>query len=345
MVDEVRNRRALRIWLVVVALMVCATAIVGAATRLTGSGLSITEWEPILGIIPPLTDADWQAAFAKYKAIPQYQQVNRGMSLSAFQTIYWWEWSHRFIARTIGFVFLVPFLWFLARRRIPANLTPRLALLFILGGLQGAVGWYMVRSGLVERVDVSQYRLAVHLGLAVMILGILVWTISDLRERRTIVHLATVTSGQRAMAVVVISLCYVQILIGALVAGLKAGRTYNTWPLMDGAVVPGGLFQLSPWYLNLFENAAMVQFNHRMAGYLLALVALVHAVGLIRRADDERVRTTAGLLAALILAQIGIGVWTLLAWVPLWLGIAHQAGALVVFVAAVIHFHAMGRAR
>jgi cytochrome c oxidase assembly protein subunit 15 len=343
--DDIRNRRALRIWLVVIALMVSATAIVGAATRLTGSGLSITEWEPILGIIPPLTEADWQAAFAKYKAIPQYQQVNRGMSLAAFQTIYWWEWSHRLIARTIGIVFLVPFLWFLARGRIPRSLAPRLVLLFLLGGLQGAVGWYMVRSGLVDRVSVSQYRLAVHLGLAVLILGLLVWTFCDLRERRAAVLLATVSPGQRAMAAVVLSVTYVQILLGALVAGLKAGMTYNTWPLMDGALVPGGLLQLSPWYLNLFENPAMVQFNHRMAGYLLAVLAIAHAVSVIRAADDERVRATAGLLAALVLAQVGIGIWTLLAWVPLSLGIAHQAGALIVFAAAVVHFHAMGRAR
>ena len=337
--------RAIRLWLAVVALMVAATALIGAATRLTGSGLSITEWAPIIGILPPLNEADWQAAFAKYKTIPQYTQLNRGMSLDAFKTIFWWEWGHRLIARTIGLVFGVPFVVFLLRGAIPRPLIPRMIGLFGLGGLQGAVGWYMVRSGLVDRVDVSQYRLALHLGLAVLIFALVIWTWLDLRPRRDTTSSSTsATPRQKWIASALLGLAFAQILLGALVAGLKAGRTYTTWPLMDGAFIPAGLGQLSPAYLNLFENAATVQFNHRLAAYLLVVATLVHAVRLRRATTDPRVRHTATVFAALVLAQTALGIWTLLAWTPLSLGLAHQAGALAVIVAAVAHRHAFGRA-
>ena len=335
---------SLRLWLAVVALMVAATAIVGAATRLTGSGLSITEWQPIMGVIPPLTEAEWDLAFAKYREIPQYQQVNKGMGLAAFKTIFWWEWAHRMLARSIGVVFLLPLLGFWFAKRITARLVPRLALLLALGALQGVIGWYMVRSGLSGRVDVSQYRLALHLGVAVLIFALLVWTILDLAPDRPEASLATVTPGQRRTAAVLLLLIYGQILLGALVAGLKAGRTFNTWPLMDGTLIPGGLGQLSPLWANLFENAATVQFNHRLAAYLVAGLAIFHAVAIIRTADDERVRMSAGILAAAGLAQTALGVWTLLAWVPLSLGLAHQAGALVAVAAAVWHLWHIRRA-
>ena len=336
---------AVRLWLAAVALMVAATAIVGAATRLTGSGLSITEWQPILGVVPPLSEADWQAAFNKYRAIPQYQQINRGMSLAAFQTIYWWEWTHRFIARSIGLVFVVPFALFLVRGSIPRALVPRLWLLLALGALQGFAGWYMVASGLVDRVSVSQYRLALHLGLAFLIFGLIVWTILDLGdpERRT-ASLATTSPGDGRLAAAVLAVTYLQVLLGALVAGLKAGLTYNTWPLMDGRLVPDGLLQLQPWWLNPFESAVTVQFNHRLVAYLLVGLAVWHAVRLVPRADDPRVRCTAVLLVAAIVAQAALGVWTLLAWVPLSLGIAHQAGALLVLAIAIAHLHALGAA-
>ena len=339
------HSRAVRLWLAVVALMVAATALIGAATRLTGSGLSITEWAPIIGILPPLNEVDWQAAFAKYQTIPQYTQLNRGMSLDAFKTIFWWEWGHRLIARTIGLVFLIPFVVFLIRGAIPRPLIPRMVVLFALGGLQGAVGWYMVRSGLVDRVDVSQYRLALHLGLAVVIFALVVWTWLDLRPQRTPpLASAHITPGQKNTASLLLGLAFLQILLGALVAGLKAGRTFNTWPLMDGALVPAGLFQLSPVYLNLFENAATVQFNHRLAAYLLVATTFVHALLLLRATTDPRIRHTANSLAALVLAQTALGIWTLLAWTPLSLGLAHQAGALAVLFAAVAHRHAIGRA-
>jgi cytochrome c oxidase assembly protein subunit 15 len=329
-----------------VAALVALTAIIGAATRLTGSGLSITEWQPILGVVPPLTEADWLAAFAKYKEIPQYTELNKGMSLAAFQTIYWWEWSHRLIARSLGVVFLVPFLWFLARRRIPRRLAPRLALLFLLGGLQGAIGWIMVQSGLVDRVSVHPVKLLLHLGCAVLIFALLVWTALDAAERRERpVHLATVSRCQALVAAALVALVYLQVLSGALVAGHKAGLTYNTWPLMDGHLVPDGLGTLTPWWSNAFENITTVQFNHRMLAYLIVAIGVWQAVRLRRSADDESVRRSAMWVGLALLAQMGLGIWTLLAWVPVSLGVAHQAGALAALALALWHLFTVRRAR
>lgn len=337
---------AVALWLAVIAAMVALTAIIGAATRLTGSGLSITEWQPILGVIPPLNEADWLAAFAKYKEIPQYTEVNRGMSLDAFKTIYWWEWSHRFIARSIGVVFLVPFLAFIAARRIPWRLTPRLVLLFALGGLQGAIGWIMVQSGLVDRVSVHPVKLLLHLGCAVLIFALLVWTVFEVAERQERpIHLATVSRCAVIGASALVALVYLQILSGALVAGHQAGLTYNTWPLMDGRLIPNGLGTLSPWWANIFENITAVQFNHRMLAYLVVAVGCWQAVISLRTADDESVRRSALWLGLGLVAQMALGIWTLLAWVPLSLGVAHQAGALAVLALSLWHLFAVRRAR
>ena len=340
-----RDRAGVRLWLALVALLIVATALVGAATRLTGSGLSITEWRPIMGVVPPLGEAAWAEAFAKYKEIPQYKLVNRGMSLDAFKTIFWWEWSHRLLARSTGVAFLLPFLLFAWRGAIAGRLAARLALIFALGALQGAVGWYMVASGLADRVDVSQYRLALHLGLAVLVLGLVAWTWAGLGEDGGRVRLRTVSGADVGIAVLLLALVYLQVLAGALVAGLKAGLTYNTWPLMDGALFPAGLWSQAPWWRNLFENAATVQLNHRLIAYLIAVAALAQAIRLVRTADDERLRISSVALAASVLAQIGLGIWTLLAWVPVGLGVAHQAGALAVFLLAVWHLHAVRQAR
>jgi heme a synthase len=329
---------AVRIWLLTVAALVFLLVSVGGATRLTGSGLSITEWQPIMGIVPPLSEADWQDAFAKYRQIPQYEHVNKGMSLAAFQRIFWWEWTHRFLGRLIGIVFLVPFLALLAAGRIPRALLPRLVGIFALGGLQGFVGWYMVRSGLAGRIDVSQYRLAVHLGLAILILGAVLWVALSLAGERA----RPATSARRAA--VITGLLFVQVLLGALVAGLKAGMAYNTWPLMDGRLIPDGLGIMQPWYLNLFENALTVQFNHRLLAYVLVLAVAWHAWAVLQASVDARVRRTAVALAAGMLLQAMLGVWTLIAQVPLSLGLAHQAGAAAVFALAVWHLHAMRHA-
>jgi cytochrome c oxidase assembly protein subunit 15 len=344
---DATDTRALEIWLIVVAAMVALTAVVGAATRLTGSGLSITEWQPIMGVIPPLSEADWQDAFAKYKQIPQYTEINRGMSLAAFKSIFWWEWAHRLIARAIGVVFLVPFLAFLVAGRVPRWLAPRLVALFLLGGLQGGIGWLMVQSGLVGRVDVNPLKLALHLGCAVLIFALIIWTALELHGRRhpSRIRLATVTSGHVWLATGLVALIYLQVISGALVAGHKAGLTYNTWPLMDGRFVPDGVLRFSPWWSNIFQNIATVQFNHRMLAYLIVGLGLWQALRLARTADDERVRRSSAWLAVGLLAQMGLGIWTLLAWVPLSLGVAHQAGALAVLAVALWHLHAVRNAR
>lgn len=336
---------AVRLWLYAVAVLVFAMIVVGGATRLTDSGLSITEWQPIIGAIPPLNEAHWLEALEKYRQIPEYQQINKGMSLEAFKTIYWWEWSHRFLGRFIGLAFALPLLLFWIFNKIPRGFGWKLAGLLALGGLQGAIGWYMVKSGLVDRVDVSHYRLALHLGTAFLILALLIWLAEELRPRDATIRLETVGRSQVNMARVLVAVLFVQVLLGALVAGLKAGLTYNTWPLMDGRFIPNGLMTLSPWYENFFENITTVQFDHRMLAYLIALLALWH-VWQLRASDDGRLTVSAGLLFATILAQMGLGIWTLLAAqgeIPIGLGLAHQGGAAVVFATAVWHLHRISR--
>jgi cytochrome c oxidase assembly protein subunit 15 len=328
-----------RIWLFAVAALVSAMVSVGGATRLTGSGLSITEWQPIIGAIPPLSDAAWQEALEKYRQIPQYQHVNKGMSLEAFKRIYWWEWTHRFLARFVGVAFLLPFLFFLATGRIARPLVPKLAALFALGGLQGAIGWYMVSSGLSERIDVSQYRLALHLALAVLIFAGLLWTALSLGPANT--SRSALPPAYRHMGWIIVGLVFLQIVAGAFVAGLKAGAGYNTWPLMDGRFVPQGLGVISPWWANLFENATTVQFNHRLLAYVLSAVVLWHVWSLASHTGDRLAHASALALAAAVLAQVLLGIWTLLAQVPLSLGLAHQAGAVAVFGIALWHAHAL----
>ena len=328
-----------RVWLLAMALLVLAMVSVGGATRLTGSGLSITEWQPIMGVIPPLSDAAWQDAFEKYRQIPQYNLINKGMSLDAFKAIYWWEWTHRFLGRLIGVVFLVPFLYFLLTGRITRALAPKLAGIFALGGLQGAIGWYMVRSGLAERTAVSQYRLALHLGLAAVIFAALLWVALSLRRSQAVSQ--DVSPSRRRVAVALVGLVFLQIVAGAFVAGLKAGAGYNTWPLMDGQLVPDGLGVMSPWWTNLFENATTVQFNHRLVAYVLTGLALWHVSTLQARARPPHVRASAVTLLVAVLAQVALGIWTLLAQVPVSLGLAHQAGAMIVFAAALWHLHTL----
>jgi cytochrome c oxidase assembly protein subunit 15 len=335
--------RAVRLWLYGVAAMVFALVVVGGATRLTDSGLSITEWRPLMGIIPPLTDADWHDVFDKYRQIPEYKLVNRGMSLDAFKFIFWWEWGHRFLARMVGFAFAIPFVYFLVRRRLPSSLSWKLAGLFALGGLQGAIGWYMVASGLVDRVDVSHYRLALHLSVAFLIFALLLWSAFSLLPARATHSPIAPSAGQRLTARLLLALIFVQVAAGALVAGLKAGLTYNTWPLMDGQLVPDGLLVVKPWYLNPFENVAMVQFNHRLLAYVILATVLWHAISIARRGLDKEIRASSTLLAVSVMAQAMLGIWTLLAVVPLQLGLAHQGLAAVVVGLATWHLFVTSR--
>ena len=337
---------AVRLWLYVIALMVFAMVVVGGATRLTDSGLSITEWKPIVGIIPPLSMADWLETFEKYKQIPEYTQVNEGMSLAQFKGIFWWEWAHRFLGRMIGFVFALPFIYFLVRRRISRQLMPRLLGLFALGGVQGFAGWYMVKSGLVDRVDVSHYRLALHLALAVMIFGFTLWTAFRLRPRhRNQVGFTVITPVQNWISRALVGLIFLQIILGALVAGLKAGLAYNSWPLMDGQFIPDGLGIMSPWFENLFENAMTVQFNHRMMAYVIALLVVGHALSVLMSSSGGVIKRSALVLAFALLLQVALGIWTLLAHVPLNLALVHQAMAVIVFGLAVWHRFTVRRAQ
>lgn len=333
--------RAIGIWLLAVAGLVFVMIVLGGVTRLTESGLSMVEWRPVTGWLPPLSMEGWERAFAAYKAFPEYQKVNAGMSLSAFQTIYWFEYSHRLLGRFIGLAFAVPFLVFLLRRAVPGWLVPRLAGLLLLGGLQGAVGWFMVQSGLVDRPDVSQYRLAMHLGLAFLIFGALLWTaLSCLRPpaQRPMAELQP--RGPVVLAAALLALVFLQVLAGALVAGLNAGMTYNTWPLMDGRLIPAGLGLLSPWWLNLFETVTTVQFQHRCLGYLILLgAALLWLQALRIRRRGGTVAGGAGLVLVAVILQILIGIVTLLLVVPVPVAAVHQAGAVAVVALLVGHLH------
>jgi cytochrome c oxidase assembly protein subunit 15 len=330
-----RRARAVRVWLAALAVLIVAMILVGGATRLTDSGLSITEWKPIVGVIPPLSESEWSEAFASYKTIPEYTELKRGMSLEEFKTIYWWEWAHRFLGRLIGFAFLIPFVAFLIAGYIPRPLFPKLLGLFVLGGLQGALGWYMVKSGLTVRTDVSQYRLAAHFGVALLILGYTLWLLFGLgRGGRA----APRDRSASLVACFVLALIVTQMLAGALVAGTDAGMGYNTWPLIDGAFVPPGLGEASPWYLNLFENPLTVQFQHRMLGYAVVLAALGQLAWLALKGADQPLIGSALTLALFALLQAALGVWTLLLSVPIVLGLAHQAGAIALFAVALYHF-------
>jgi cytochrome c oxidase assembly protein subunit 15 len=324
------SARSVAIWLFVMCALVALMVIVGGATRLTDSGLSIVEWRPVTGAIPPMSDADWLAEFERYKAIPEYEQVNWGMSLADFKEIYWWEWGHRFLGRLIGIAFLIPLVWFAATKRIDRALGVKLAGVFLLGGAQGALGWWMVSSGLFGRVDVSQYRLAAHLALAVLLFGLMFWLALDLVSRRK--------ETRSALAPFAIALAigvYLQMILGAFVAGLRAGRTFNTWPLMDVAFVPNGYFAGAPRWQDLFETAAAVQFNHRIGAYMLAAAT----VWLYLAARGAELKGRARILVAAVMLQIALGVWTVLAATPIALGLAHQAGALLVFAAALALAH------
>ena len=337
--------RAITLWLYAVAALVLAMVLVGGATRLTESGLSITEWKPVMGVVPPLNEAQWQTEFEKYQAIPQYHELNAGMSLAAFKTIYWWEWTHRILGRTIGFVFLLPFLWFLWNGRIPPGRRAPLWTIFGLGALQGAVGWWMVASGLADRVEVSQYRLAAHLILACLIYVALVWTAwrwgdQQIPRRSLAPSLEAARRGWvRGGAVALLVLILAQIYLGALVAGLRAGHVYNTWPLIDGGLVPSPsrLFFGVPLWRNFFENPLTVQFDHRMLAYTIWALAVLYAFHIARTVKQGPALIGAVLVAVAVTLQAALGIWALLKVVPLPLALMHQAMAMVTLTLATIH--------
>jgi len=335
---SVSRLRPVRLWLLAAAAMIFLTLVVGGATRLTESGLSITEWKPVTGVMPPMSQGAWQAEFDGYKQIPQYRELNKGMSLDQFKTIYWWEWTHRLLARTVGMVFLLPFLFFLWRGMIPGPLKWRLWGIFAGGAALGVVGWWMVSSGLAgsDRVSVSQYRLAFHLTLACAIFAAILWTAQQLRPQTLREMPARLRLGGSAIMWLVL----LQIYLGALVAGSGAGLAYNTWPLIDGSFIPAAdsLFHMSPAWRSAFENILTIQFDHRMVAYTIWVIAVLHAVDAWRAG-----RSVGGALAvaALVTAQAALGIVTLLSVVPLDLALSHQMFAIVVFTAAIVHAERM----
>jgi cytochrome c oxidase assembly protein subunit 15 len=337
------GQRAVSLWLWLVAALVFAMIVVGGATRLTESGLSITEWQPILGAIPPLNESDWMAAFEKYKQIPQYAAIHDGMSLEDFKFIYYWEWSHRLLGRAIGFVFALPFLYFWWAGKLTRGTGMKFLGILALGGIQGAIGWYMVSSGLSDRIEVSQYRLALHLTTAFMILGLLVWVALEEWPTHARITGEVATPLIKRMATIIVTAVLIQVVLGAFVAGLRAGYIYNTWPSMDGQFVPSD-YWIKPAYLSFFESHAAAQFNHRMMAYLVAALSFFQIWLISRMPIDDRIRLTSQWLGAVIILQIALGIATLLMHVRLDLALSHQAGGALVFVMAVVHLHATRRA-
>ncbi len=323
-----KSRRTVGFWLLSVALVILAMITIGGLTRLTGSGLSITEWQPIMGAVPPLNETEWADAFAKYRRIPQYLIENGGMTLEGFKGIFWWEWTHRLLGRLLGVLFIVPFIWFSSVGAIRPSDWPRMLLLFLLGGLQGFIGWWMVASGLEVRTSVSQYRLAIHLGTALLLLVAILWiALEYLRGGKS--------TGLSKRATAFAVLVYFQMLLGALVAGLHAGLIYNTWPDMNGAVLPENPFFARPWWINVFENPGLAQFDHRIGAYLVAAFAVWIYVQGIKLSGYAR--TSAKAVAIITTFQIGLGITTLLLQAPEWLAAAHQVTAACLLCAAVWH--------
>jgi cytochrome c oxidase assembly protein subunit 15 len=330
--DRARDRNLIRRWLFVVALLIVAMVVLGGATRLTHSGLSITEWQPIHGVVPPLDATEWQEEFHKYQQIPEFKLVNPAMTLDEFKGIYWFEWAHRMLGRLIGLVLVVPLIFFWAAGRIERQLLPKLVAIFVLGGIQGAIGWWMVASGLAERTDVSQYRLAIHLTFACGILAYVLWVSRGLRP-------GSFDPPQRLRwtALAIVALVFVQIFLGGIVAGLDAGLVSNSWPLMDGSMIPDGLFAESPLWRNLFENPLTAQFDHRLVAYAVFVLAIVqfvqsHGTGFSRRAAS---------ILGIVTVQAALGIATILTGVPLWLALLHQFVAIGLLSHAVLNLRSL----
>ncbi len=335
------SQRPIAIWLLICCGAIFAMTVLGGVTRLTGSGLSIVRWEPITGILPPLNQATWEQVFQLYQESPEYQKKNLGMSLEGFKTIFWFEYAHRLLGRIIGLIFALPLLYFAARRRIAHGLIPRLLFVFILGGLQGALGWYMVKSGLVNDPHVSPYRLTAHLGLAVLIYGYLFWLALDLLFPRGLSGQPTQPVRLRGLAPWLTLLVLITALSGGFVAGTRAGFAYSSFPLMGGRWIPEGIATLDPLWRNLFENVTTVQFDHRLLATSVLVALLLYAWALIRQPLTGRLRLGVILLVLTLGLQYLLGVATLLMRVPVALGAAHQGGAILLLTACLFLWHQM----
>ncbi|MDJ0834280.1 MAG: COX15/CtaA family protein [Gammaproteobacteria bacterium] len=339
------NDQAIARWLLVCAVLIFAMVILGGVTRLTGSGLSMVNWHPIHGVIPPLNEQQWLEEFANYQQSPEFQKINYAMDLPGFKQIFYFEYGHRMLGRLIGLVFLIPFLYFFFTRRIKPGLTPKLIIMFILGGLQGLLGWYMVKSGLVDNPHVSQYRLTAHLTAAILIYVFILWTAWSLLNSRedSLSFQGPDIKGLRRAGHVLMLLLLITIMSGGFVAGLQAGLIYNTFPTMHGQWIPDGLFSLSPFYLNFFENMVTVQFDHRLLAIATGLALLVYWL-LSKRYDyDPATATSFNLVGLMVIVQVMLGISTLLLHVPVWLAASHQGGALLLLTALLYNMHRLSR--
>ena len=330
---ETITRARIAVWLLACCTLLFVLIVVGGVTRLTRSGLSIFEWQPLLGTLPPLNESQWLETFEKYKLTPEYKLVNFGMSLAAFKGIFWWEYIHRLLGRLLGLVFLVPYAWFLVQRRLDRRTAVKLAAVFLLGAAQGAMGWYMVKSGLVDDPRVSHYRLTAHLGLAFAIFAAMLWIALDMLKPKATVAPARLRTLARA-ALAVAAIVFLMVLTGGLVAGIRAGYAYNTFPLMNGHIVPPEIMLIEPWYLNFFNNMATVQFDHRLLAWVLVIAIALMWIATRSRETPPRARVAAHFLLVAIALQFSLGIATLLLRVPVVLGAAHQGGAVIVFAAA-----------
>lgn len=340
-VNQQRNNQQITSWLLLCAAIIVAMILLGGVTRLTHSGLSMVEWKPLMGVVPPIGDQAWQTTFDKYKQFPEYQKVNQGMSLTEFKSIFLFEYAHRILGRLIGLAFLIPFLYFKFTGRIRPALTPKLIMLFILGGLQGLLGWYMVKSGLVDNPMVSQYRLSAHLGMAVLIYGYMLWVAFGLMFSSNDQLNGTCSHGLSRFSKLLVGLLFLMILSGGMVAGTRAGLIYNTFPLMGDTFIPSGLYAMKPFWLSAFEDLTTIQFNHRIFAYTLFVLILGFAALLFRSGVQGRLRHGVHALQLFLLIQIMLGISTLLQHVPVALAAAHQGGAICLFTAALYVSHAL----
>ena len=340
-----QNDLQIAYWLLVCAAVIFGMILLGGVTRLTSSGLSMVEWKPLIGIIPPLSQADWQEMFLKYQQFPEYQKVNLGMTLEEFKPIFMYEYLHRVLGRFIGIIFVLPFLFFFFTKRIKASLTPKLLFMLLLGGSQGLLGWYMVKSGLVDNPRVSQYRLTAHLGTAVLIYGFILWTAFGLLwkpKSQSASQLTSVPTNLKNFAYTLSVLIFLMILSGGLVAGTHAGHAYSTWPLMGDSFIPAGLYSLQPAWLSAFEDITTIQFNHRMFAYLIVALVLTFAVKALRSDISKPLKIGVWSMLGLLAMQVTLGISTLLFYVPVPVAAAHQVGAVALLSASLFVSHGLG---
>jgi len=343
-VFEIENDRAIARWLIACAVLIFAMVVLGGVTRLTGSGLSMVNWHPIHGVVPPISEQEWAEEFAHYKQSPEFKKINHAMTVDGFKQIFYFEYGHRVLGRFIGLFFLLPFLYFYFARKIKPGLTPKLIVMFFLGGLQGLLGWYMVKSGLVDNPHVSQYRLTAHLIAAILIYAFILWTAMGLLNRDPrISKRDSLYPGFRRSAHYLMLLVVVTILSGGFVAGLKAGLIFNSFPTMGGHWIPPGLMALNPLYLNLFENMVTVQFDHRVLAIGTGILLLVYWLLSKFRSFDVATAISFNLVGLMVVVQVILGISTLLLHVPVWLATTHQAGALLLFTVVLFNMHKLSR--